>query len=64
VILVNDQAPSVAQNPNAQYFPSVVSRGSGNTLETERAWIPKSVPDARRSARWHPERDNLAALQA
>jgi protein TonB len=42
VILVNDQAPSVRQNPKAQYLAQRSQRGSGNTLEAERALIPKS----------------------
>ena len=42
VILVNDQAPSVASNPNAQYLSERSQRGSGNTLKRERALVPKS----------------------
>jgi periplasmic protein TonB len=42
VVLVNDQAPAVAQNPNAQYLSERSQRGSGNTLKRERALIPKS----------------------
>jgi len=42
VVLVNDQAPSVAKNPNAQYLSERSQKGSGNTLKRERALIPKS----------------------
>jgi protein TonB len=63
VILVNDQAPSVAQNPNAQYLSQRSQRGSGNTLENERALIPKSslMPVERPGI---PSGDGLAAQQA
>jgi protein TonB len=42
VVLVNDQAPSVAKNPNAQYLAQRSQLGSGNTLKRERALIPRS----------------------
>jgi periplasmic protein TonB len=42
VVLVNDQAPSVAKNPNARYLSERSQLGSGNTLKRERALIPKS----------------------
>jgi len=42
VILVNDQTPSVAKNPNAQYLSQRSQLGSGNTLKRERTLIPKS----------------------
>jgi protein TonB len=42
VVLVNDDAPSVARNPNAQYLSERNSLGSGNTLKHERTLIPKS----------------------
>ena len=63
VILVNDQAPSVAQNPNAQYLSERSQRGSGNTLKNERALIPKSslMPVERSGI---PSGDGLAAQQA
>jgi protein TonB len=63
VILVNDQAPSVAQNPNAQYLSERSQRGSGNTLMNERALIPKSslMPVERSGI---PSGDGLAAQQA
>jgi periplasmic protein TonB len=63
VILVNDQAPSVAQNPNAQYLSQRSQRGSGNTLKNERALIPKSslMPVERSGI---PSGDGLAAQQA
>ena len=63
VILVNDQAPSVAQNPNAQYLSQRSQRGSGNTLKNERALIPKSslMPVERSGI---PSGEGLAAQQA
>jgi periplasmic protein TonB len=42
VVLVNDQAPSVAQNPNARYLAQRSQLGSGNTLKRERALVPRS----------------------
>ena len=42
VVLVNDQAPTVAKNPNAQYLAQRSQLGSGNTLKRERALIPRS----------------------
>ena len=42
VVLVNDQAPSVAQNPDARYLAQRSQLGSGNTLKRERALIPRS----------------------
>jgi protein TonB len=63
VILVNNQAPSVEQNPNAQYLSERSQRGSGNTLKNERALIPKSslMPVERSGI---PSGDGLAAQQA
>jgi periplasmic protein TonB len=63
VILVNDQAPSIAQNPNAQYLSERTQRGSGNTLKRERTLIPKSslMPVERPGI---PSGEGLAALQA
>jgi periplasmic protein TonB len=63
VILVNDQAPSVASNPNAQYLSERSQKGSGNTLKPERALIPKSslMPVERSGI---PSGDGLAALQS
>jgi protein TonB len=63
VILVNDQAPSVASNPNAQYLSERSQKGSGNTLKRERALIPKSslMPLERSGI---PSGDGLAALQS
>ena len=60
VVLVNDQAPSVAQNPNAQYLSERNQQGSGNTLKRERALIPKSslMPVERSGI---PSGDGLAA---
>ena len=42
VILVNERAPSVADNPAAHYLAQRSQKGSGNTLKDERAKIPKS----------------------
>ena len=63
VVLVNDQAPSVAQNPNAQYLSERSQKGSGNTLKRERTLIPKSslMPVERSGI---PSGDGLAAQQA
>jgi len=63
VILVNDQAPSVAKNPNAQYLSERSQKGSGNTLKRERALIPKSslMPVERPGI---PSGAGLAAVQA
>jgi len=62
VVLVNDQAPSVAANPNAQYLSERSQKGSGNTLKRERALIPKSslMPVERSGI---PSGDGLAAQQ-
>jgi len=63
VVLVNDQAPSVAKNPNAQYLSERTQKGSGNTLKRERTSIPKSslMPVERPGI---PSGDGLAAFQA
>src|SRR5258706_3477873 len=63
VVLVNDQAPSVAKNPNAQYLSERTQKGSGNTLKRERTLIPKSsvMPVDRPGI---PSGDGLAAFQA
>jgi protein TonB len=63
VILVNDQAPSVARNPDALYLSEHSQKGSGNTLKRERALIPKSsvMPVERAGI---PSGDGLAAQQA
>ena len=63
VVLVNDQAPSVAKNPNAQYLSERTQKGSGNTLKRERTLIPKSslMPVERPGT---PSGDGMAALQA
>src|SRR3984957_14851783 len=42
VVLVNEQTPSVANNPNAHYLAQRSQLGSGNTLKRERALIPRS----------------------
>lgn len=63
VVLVNDQAPSVAKNPNARYLSERSTRGSGNTLKRERTLIPKSslMPVDRPGI---PSGDGLGATQA
>jgi protein TonB len=63
VVLVNDQAPAAASNPNAQYLSERTQRGSGNTLKHERTLIPKSslMPVERAGI---PGGDGRAALQA
>jgi protein TonB len=63
VVLVNDQAPSVAKNPNAQYLSERTQKGSGNTLKRERTLIPQSslMPVERPGI---PSGDGLAAFQA
>jgi protein TonB len=63
VVLVNDQAPSVAKNPNAQYLSQRNQKGSGNTLKPERTLIPKSslMPVERSGI---PSGDGVAAQQS
>lgn len=63
VVLVNDQAPSVAKNPRAQYLSERSQQGSGNTLTRERTLIPKSslMPVERSGI---PSGDGVAAQQA
>ena len=63
VVLVNDQAPGVASNPNARYLSERSQKGSGNTLKRERTLIPKSslMPVERPGI---PSGDGLAAQQA
>jgi protein TonB len=63
VILVSDQVPSVAKNPNALYLSERSQKGAGNTLKRERALIPKSslMPVERSGI---PSGAGLAAQQA
>ncbi|HEY5264054.1 MAG TPA: TonB family protein [Steroidobacteraceae bacterium] len=63
VVLVNDQTPSVAGNPNAPYLSERSTLGSGNTLKRDRTRIPKSslMPVDRAGI---PSGDGLAAQQA
>jgi protein TonB len=63
VVLVNDQAPAAANNPNAQYLSERTQHGSGNTLKHERTLIPKSslMPIERAGI---PGGDGRAAQQA
>ena len=42
VVLVNDQVPAAAANPNARYVAQRTQLGTGNTLAAERTRIPKS----------------------
>ena len=42
VVLVNDQAPKAATNPNARYVAQRTQLGSGNMLNGGRTLIPKS----------------------
>lgn len=44
VVLVNDRAPSVAQNTNARYLSERTQLGTGNSTKGERTLIPKSSP--------------------
>jgi protein TonB len=44
VVLVNNQAPGVAANPQARYLSERNQVGSANTLQQERALIPASSP--------------------
>jgi protein TonB len=59
VVLVNDRAPSVAQNPNARYLSERTQLGMGNSMKGERTLIPKSslMPFDRLGA---PSGDGLA----
>ena len=63
VVLVNDRAPSVAKNPNAQYLSERSQQGSGNTSKRERTLIPQSslMPVERSGI---PGGSGLAALEA
>ena len=62
VVLVNEQTPGVARNPDAQYLSERNQKGAGNTLKPERALIPKSslMPVERPGM---PNVDGLAAQQ-
>jgi len=63
VVLVNDRAPSAAQNPDARYLSERTQLGSGNALKGERTLIPKSslMPVDRMGM---PNGDGLASIQA
>jgi protein TonB len=63
VVLVNDQAPSVAENKNAQYLSERTQLGSGNTMKRERTLIPKSSPMPVERA-GIPNGDGVAAAQS
>ncbi|HTV96401.1 MAG TPA: TonB family protein [Steroidobacteraceae bacterium] len=63
VVLVNEQAPAVAKNPNAPYLAQRSQLGSGNTLKRERARIPRSsLMSADRPG--IPDGEGMAALEA
>jgi protein TonB len=63
VVLVNDQAPSVASNATAAYLAQRSQIGSGNTLKRERALIPRSsLMAANRPG--IPDGDGVSAQQA
>jgi protein TonB len=63
VVLVNDRAPSAAQNPNARYLSQRTQLGSGNSLNGERTLIPRSslMPMDRLGI---PSGDGLAPVQS
>jgi protein TonB len=63
IVLVNDQAPSVAANPQAHYLSERNTKGSGNTSKRERTLIPKSslMPVERAGV---PSGDGLAAQRS
>jgi protein TonB len=63
VVLVNDQAPKAAKNPNARYVAQRTQLGSGNMMNGERTLIPKSsqVPLDRSGS---PGGEGLATRQA
>jgi periplasmic protein TonB len=63
VVLVNDRAPSVAQNPDAQYLSQRTQLGSGNSLKGERSLIPRSSLMAV-DRLGIPNGDGLAPVQA
>jgi len=44
VVLVNDQVPKAAKNPNARYVAQRTQLGSGNMLSDDRTLIPRSSP--------------------
>ncbi len=62
VVLVNDQAPSVAQNPNAHYIAQRTQLGTGSPTN-QRTEIPKSsaIAEDRLGV---PDGEGLSALQA
>jgi protein TonB len=63
VVLVNDRAPSVAENRNARYLSQRTQSGSGTTLKGERTLIPNSSPMALDRVGM-PNGDGLAPVQA
>lgn len=63
VVLVNNQAPAVAKNPNARYIAQRTQLGSGNRLKGGRTLIPNSsvVSEDRLGI---PRGEGLSAQQA
>jgi protein TonB len=63
VVLVNERAPSAAENPNARYLSQRTQLGSGNSLTGERTLIPRSslMPVDRLGV---PSGDGLAPVQS
>jgi periplasmic protein TonB len=63
VVLVNERAPSAAENPNARYLSQRTQLGSGNFLKGERTLIPRSslMPVDRSGL---PSGDGLAPVQS
>ena len=63
VVLVNDQAPLAAKNPNAKYVAQRTQLGSGNAANGEQTLIPRSSP-APVDRLGRPGGAGLAALQS
>jgi protein TonB len=63
VLLVNDQAPGAASNPNARYVAQRNQLGSGNALNGEPTLIPKSASAALERL-GTPGGEGLKSLQA
>jgi protein TonB len=63
VVLVNERAPTAAQNPNARYLSQRTQVGSGNSLQGDRTLIPRSslMPVDRLGI---PNGDGLASVEA
>ena len=63
VVLVNDQAPLAANNPNAKYVAQRTQLGSGNAANGEQTLIPRSSP-APVDRLGSPGGEGLAALRS